>query len=396
MPRKSSQLDKELLPPGITIHGNRFLISFYYKGAKCRESMALTLTKSNLKSVEKKRSGILYEIEHGNFIYEKHFPNSKTKTFRMFSSSENRVKKSVKDHLEDWLDGHKKQLSVSTYKDYKKMMACHILPVFGKKFVDELTVNDIKKWRGSLNIKNKSINNLCIPFRQAIEQAYLDKIVKENVFNYIKNLKVVTDEPDPYSISEMVKLLAAFKEDQVRNYFKFAFWSGLRQSELIELRWKDIDFEAGLVRVRRAMVRGVIKETKTFSSMRDVNMLGPAREALMDQRQYTQLQGEHIFQHPRTGRPWTCSQAIIKTDLPEAIKKSGVRRRPPRQTRHTYASIMLSSGEAPMWVAAQMGHKDWGMIRKRYGRWIPSIDSSAGSRAELLLNDEIKKNTDTM
>jgi integrase len=37
-------------------------------------------------------------------------------------------------------------------------------------------------------------------------------------------------------------------------------------------------------------------------------------------------------------------------------------------------------GENPLWVAQQIGHKDWGMIRKRYGRWIPAVDQSAGQR----------------
>jgi integrase len=44
--------------------------------------------------------------------------------------------------------------------------------------------------------------------------------------------------------------------------------------------------------------------------------------------------------------------------------------------------MMLSSGEHPMWVAQQMGHSDWSMIIRRYGRWMPDADSSAGSRAE--------------
>jgi integrase len=43
---------------------------------------------------------------------------------------------------------------------------------------------------------------------------------------------------------------------------------------------------------------------------------------------------------------------------------------------------MLSSGEHPMWVAQQMGHADWSMIIRRYGRWMPDADDQAGSRAE--------------
>ena len=64
------------------------------------------------------------------------------------------------------------------------------------------------------------------------------------------------------------------------------------------------------------------------------------------------------------------------------LKRCGVRYRYPYQTRHTYASMMLSAGEHPMWVAKQMGHKDWTMIARVYGRCMPDADAGAGSRAE--------------
>ncbi len=51
------------------------------------------------------------------------------------------------------------------------------------------------------------------------------------------------------------------------------------------------------------------------------------------------------------------------------------------QTRHTYASMMLSAGEHPMWVAQQMGHSDWAMIRKTYGRWMPDTELDSGGKA---------------
>lgn len=60
------------------------------------------------------------------------------------------------------------------------------------------------------------------------------------------------------------------------------------------------------------------------------------------------------------------------------IKKAGVRYRNPYQTRHTYASMMLSAGENSLWVAKQMGHKDTEMIIKNYGRWIPDTSTLAG------------------
>jgi integrase len=91
-----------------------------------------------------------------------------------------------------------------------------------------------------------------------------------------------------------------------------------------------------------------------------------------------------VFLNPRTGKPWETDAQIRKTAWIPALKRAGIAYRTAYQTRHTYASLMLSAGENPMWVANQMGHRDWGMIRKVYGKWIAEVDSAAGTRAAYL------------
>ncbi len=59
------------------------------------------------------------------------------------------------------------------------------------------------------------------------------------------------------------------------------------------------------------------------------------------------------------------------------IKEGRVRYRYPYQTRHSYASMMLSAGERPMRVARQMGHANWTMITREYGKWMPDADKLA-------------------
>jgi integrase len=106
----------------------------------------------------------------------------------------------------------------------------------------------------------------------------------------------------------------------------------------------------------------------------------PAIEALQDQMQFTQGQ-EHVFHNPRTNKPWNNSDRV-KRFWDRIIKRAGVEYRIPYTTRHTFASLMLSSGVNPMWVARQMGHKDWGMIRKTYGRWLPDVDTSVQDKIQ--------------
>lgn len=54
------------------------------------------------------------------------------------------------------------------------------------------------------------------------------------------------------------------------------------------------------------------------------------------------------------------------------------------QMRHTFASMMLTAGENPNWVATHMGHCNLAMIHKNYGRWIPANDTGAGAKAAAL------------
>lgn len=88
-----------------------------------------------------------------------------------------------------------------------------------------------------------------------------------------------------------------------------------------------------------------------------------------------------MFPNPRTGRPWASDKAFRENDWTRALARAEVRYRYPYQTRHTFASLMLSSGENVMWVAAQLGHKRWTMTADKYARWIPSAAPDAGQKA---------------
>lgn len=113
---------------------------------------------------------------------------------------------------------------------------------------------------------------------------------------------------------------------------------------------------------------------------RDVLLLPPALEALQQQKKYTFGEKGRVFHNPQTKKPWETSQQIRRTQWMHILKKAGIRYRNTYQTRHTYASMMLSQGENIMWVSKQLGHVDVEMVIKTYGRWIPDNSSQSGYR----------------
>lgn len=359
-------------------------IDFYFQGVRCRERVKLPPTKANQKYVENLKAQILAEIARGTFDYARYFPDSKRA--RSLAKLPGAAV-TVGDGLDLWLRGKAPELQHSTLRDYELAIARVWKPAMGTKRLTELTRGDLKAWVATQTSGIKRISNLLLPMRGMYAQAFDDELIAVNPFVGWTPKKAAApkeeDDIDPFTQAEVNAIIDA-AEGQIRNLFRFAFWTGLRTSELIALRWTDVDFVGRSVTVKRAKVRKQVKAPKTAAGRRTVVLLEPAWEALTAQRAHTQLAGGEVFLNPRTGEPWEHDGPIRKTAWQPALKKAGVRYRYPYQTRHTFASTLLSAGENPVWVAAMMGHKDWAMIIKVYGRWIPSIAPDAGKKVASL------------
>ena len=362
-------------------------ISFMYRGVRCRERVALKPTAANLKRAENHRAAILHAIELGTFDYAATFPTSKNAAkFQEVSTAPGDLM-TVGDYLDKWLDRQKLQLKASSYEGYRKIVIGQLDPWFGKLKLSELKRKNVRERLSIHPAGNKTLGNIQSVLRAALTDAVDDELLEVNPlvgFTYRKaEGPKEEDDIDPFDRDEQAAILAAM-EGQGRNLVQFAFWTGLRTSELVALDWADVDLLRGVVRVSRALTQhsDAPEGTKTSAGRREVKLLQAAAEALVAQKAHTYLVGAEVFQNPQTLARWAGDQPIRKTLWQYALKRAGVRYRYPYQTRHTYASMMLSSGEHPMWVARQMGHKDWSMIIRRYGRWMPDADSQAGSRAE--------------
>lgn len=359
---------------GVRPRGNSIQIDFSYRGQRCVETVRIPPTAANLKHVHRKRETILYEIETGVFDYAKHFPSSK----RLGRLGNQRIP-TVEQQLTAWLNLKYRTCEYSTYRDYNSASNHHLMPRFGDTLLTDLTTGDINAWIGELTISNKRINNVLIPLRGMLGDAFADGLIQRNPMDRIKNLTHRAREPEPFAPEEVATILASCN-GQIRNLLEFAFWTGLRTSELVALEWGDIDWTQNVVRVSRAVVLKRTKPTKTKSGERAVKLLPPALHALKSQKEYTVLQRDRVFFNPMTELPWTGDKQIRRIAWRPTLLRAGLAYRPAYQTRHTYASLMLSAGENPMWVAQQMGHRDWGMIRRVYGRWIPEVDTTGGDK----------------
>ncbi len=361
-------------------------ITFSFQGKRCRERIKGQPTAANIKSAVRFRASILEAIDRGTFDYAATFPNSKRAL--AFAEQQGDVLL-TKQYLHDWMMRTEKRLASSTALGYRKIINNSLTPAFGHLMLSDIKRGVIRDWGAQQTCSNKRIANILSVLRAALDEAVEDDLIESNPLSgwtYAnKEALKVKDDIDPFTAEEQTAILSML-DGQAKNIIQFAFWTGLRTSELVALEWHDVDFITGTVRIRRAKTQAAkqAETTKTKAGMRDVKLLSPALAALASQKAFTFLAGGIIFQNPRTNEPWEGDQPIRRTLWEPALKKAGVRYRNPYQTRHTYASMMLTAGEHPMWVAQQMGHADWGMIRQVYGRFIPSAVNDSGDKAVAL------------
>ncbi|PWK31799.1 Arm DNA-binding domain-containing protein [Pseudomonas sp. OV226] len=358
-------------------------ITFMYRGVRCRERITLKPTATNLKKAEQHKAAIEHAISIGTFDYLVTFPGSA----RAAKFAPEASRETMNGFLTRWLEAKKKHVASSTFDGYRKLVTLRLIPALGHTMLVDLKRKAVRDWLDTLEVSNKTLSNIQSCLRSALNDATEEELIELNpLAGWTYSRKAAPpkeDDVDPFSPEEQQAVLGALS-GQARNMMQFALWTGLRTSELVALDWGDIDWLREEVMVSRAMTqagKGTAETTKTAAARRSVKLLKPAMEALKAQKTHTFLADAEVFQNPRTLERWAGDGPIRKTMWVPAMKKAGVRYRRPYQTRHTYASMMLSAGEHPMWVAKQMGHTDWTMIARVYGRWMPSESDNSGTKA---------------
>lgn len=371
-------------------------IDFYFRGVRCRERLKLAPTPRNLQYAQRLLGQVKVEIEKGTFDYHEHFPNSRrAKTL----ARDPRGLDLIEHRLERWYEGKKRELEHSTLDCYRRYIYNVLIPRCGRTPLREFDKAAGKALVASFDaeLSAKRINNVLGPLRGVFDDAVDEGTLATNPLDGLKVRRrgriSSNDDIDPFTPDEIRVLLATASDPQMRNYCQFNLATGLRTSEMIGLAWGDVDFVAGTIRVRRAVVMGKLKAPKTDAGARVVDLSPPALAALRAQKAATFLAGGRVFHNPGTELPWTSDRAV-RVRFKTLLQRAGVRYRYPYQMRHTFASIALSAGENVMWVSKQMGHRDWTITARIYSRWIPSVVPDAGAKLAAVWSENADQKAD--
>lgn len=367
-------------PPGVKIRefvaGDRIQIAFTLDGEQCRELLPpCPINKSSIQRAASLRDEIRRKIKERTFSYADYFPDSPRAAAPKKDSTlmERLLQAQLETYERQVANG---QMSPATYNGYKKAINGARMRRWHGMQVREVTPSMLREWVTEMDCTSKAIRNTLTPLRSVFEDALNDELIDFNPFDRIALAKLIRQTAkasdyvvNPFSAAERAALLDACRPDE-RPMLQFWFATGLRPGELQALEWRHIDWERSVARIELNQVAGVVKMPKTAAGIRDVDLDPSAVAALKAQRPLSEAKGPRVWLNLRDGKPWSTDAQVRKTFWLPVCTRSGVDYRNPYQVRHTYASTLLTAGQNPWYVAAQLGHEDVEMVFRTYGRFI--------------------------
>ena len=373
----------------------KLTIDFRYLNKRCRETTAMEDTPNNRKKLEKAIERMEAEMLLGVFDYAKYFP--KSARLAEIKAAENQInavssKAPVfSKYCEIWVADKEIEWRSSYAEKIRIVIRKYLTPYFGTISVINIKKSDILGFRSSLAkvtygnnqecLSPSRINQIMTVLRMILDSAS-ERYDFDSPYKNIKSLKEGRIEVTPFSLEEVQRIITTVRDD-FKPYYTIRFFTGMRTSEIDGLQWKNIDLQRREIHIREALVNGVLGGTKTYGSDRTIQMNDRVYQAFLQQKSLNNGKSDFVFCN-RDGGPLDY-RLVNKRVWHPILRFLGLTPRRAYQTRHTAATLWLSAGENPEWIARQLGHSTTEMLFRVYSRYIPNVTRRDGSAFEAML-----------
>jgi len=311
----------------------------------------------------------------------------------------------VAEHLYQWLEGYvKTNCSPRTFDGYQSIMDRHLIPALGYVQLKQLHPQMIQAYYGKAceTLSSRTVHHqhrvLSQSLKYAVRQGYLGRNPAEFVDPPSPRNKVMR-HLDP---SEVELLLTSVNDHYYYPVIYTAVSTGLRQAELLGLRWRDIDLDMCSISVSQVLYirKGEyqFKEPKTSHSRRRVSMTPKlacflrayklereklyfvlGSELTLDSLVFTSVDGKPI------------DARVMSHAFGRMVKKAGLGGVRFHDLRHTFASLMLMRGAKPKVISEALGHASVAFTMDVYSHIIEGMQSDAMALLDEVLPAGVSK-----
>lgn len=278
-----------------------------------------------------------------------------------------------------WLEQYRNTVKESTLNKTLELFELHILPHFGKMYIDMIKVNHcqeaINKWFKILK-KYRILNNYTgLVFKHGMKLG----IAKDNPTKLV-TVPVMKEEVDEekvenyFSKDELITFLDYAKKGNSYLWyalFRILAFSGCRKGEILALTWEDLDFKKNNLNISKTLTLGlenklIVQSPKTKKSKRVLSM-DEITMAIMKEWKLQQAKDMLKFGHNTIGKNQLVFTNLKNTFInPPKVgqkaelfcKRADIKKITPHGFRHTHCSLLFEAGATIKEVQDRLGHSD--------------------------------------
>jgi integrase len=337
------------------------------------------------KEVQEKLAGALHEQKQGTLVTT--------------------PQQSVGQFLTDWLENtHKQRVRPRTYERYGEAIRLHIIPALGKYQLQKLSAQHVQAFYAS-KLKEGLSPTTVIYYHSVLHNALASAekwgLVARNVCDLVTPPRKARFEIQPLTPEQVQQFLKVIGGHKWEALFILALATGMRQGEVLGLKWQDINFTTATLQVRRILTRipsaaggkeYIEAEPKTQKSRRSI-MIAPFALEALKQHRLRQLESklkagpfweEHDYVFcTLTGTHLRPSHVL--DEFKKLLKKGGLPAIRFHDLRHSAATLLLSLGVHAKVVQEMLGHTQISMTMDIYSHVLPGMQQDAVSKLNTLL-----------
>ncbi|GED72120.1 site-specific integrase [Brevibacillus reuszeri] len=289
--------------------------------------------------------------------------------------------------MADWLKDKQTKVQRRTLETYSGLVNNHILPTLGQIELSKLTPRHIQDLYNDLfetgRLSDENIQKVHTIINDSLNKAVSWEMVAKNVASVLERPKARKKEMEVWEVDEAHEFLKIAEKDRYYVAFLLALTTGMRQGEILGLRWKDVNLDTGILSITQTLShdgKEMQVGAKTDSGNRTVAIDAETVNALRKLAKRSKAErleaGPGSFQDnglvisTTVGTPLT-PRNLMRTFY-RIIEKAGVKKIRFHDLRHTHATMLLKANVNPKIVAERMGWSDIKMI-DRYAHVLPNI-----------------------
>lgn len=302
----------------------------------------------------------------------------------------------VGELVDEWLEARRPNLEPNTFAEYERIAEHRIKPHVGRYRVRDLRPAHVarmfaalrqpgsnRRGKGGGGLSETSLQHTHSTLRSALDYAIRQRIITHNVMGDVERPRRGATEMRFWSAAELATFLADTEGDRLHPLFRLASHTGCRRSELLGLRWPQLDLDAGTLSVTRRRTRVGYRMTeragtKTRAGARTIDLDPETVEVLKRWRE------AQAAERSAWGLAYVDSGYVFAAENGEPVHADHVAQRFERRMaraqvpairfhdlRHTHATLLLKAGVPVHVVAQRLGHASPALTLSIYSHVLP-------------------------